>query len=84
MNIVDIVMVVIVPVVVSGLKKLKLPSKWAPIAATAVALALVAVGKVIGLDLDVNSIADAIIKGLAIAGVSVLGYDTITELTEKK
>jgi len=84
MNIVDIVMVVIVPVVVSGLKKLKLPSKWAPIAATAVALALVAVGKVIGLDLDVNSIADAIIKGLAIAGVSVLGYDAITELTEKK
>ena len=79
-----VISVIIIPFVVMGLKKFKLSSKWAPIAAFAVALVLVAVGKVLGAELDVNTIAQAIVAALATAGVSVLGYDTVKKLTEEK
>lgn len=82
MDLYTIISVVIIPFAVMGLKKLNLPSKWAPIAAFAVALILVAAGKAFGAELDVNSIAQAIIAALATAGVSVLGYDTVKKLTE--
>lgn len=82
MNWYTIVSVAVIPVIVTLLKKLKLPSKWCPIAAFAVALILVAAGKLFGVDLDVNNIAQAITAALATAGVSVLGYDTITKLIE--
>ena len=78
-----VISVVLIPLIVMGLKKLALPSKWAPIAAFAVALVLVAIGRVFGAVLDVNSIAETIIAALATAGVSVLGYDTVKKLTEK-
>jgi hypothetical protein len=78
-----IVSVLIIPAIITGLRMIKLPTKWAPLAALASALVLVAIGKLVGLDLDVNTITDAIIKGLAIAGVSVLGYDTVKKLTTK-
>lgn len=84
MNLYTIISVVVIPFVVMLLKKLSLPSKWAPIAAFVVALVLVVVGKVFGAELDVNSIAQAIIAALATAGVSVLGYDTVKKLTETK
>lgn len=77
-----IISIVLIPLIVMGLKKIKLPSKWAPVAVFGVALILVAVGKVIGIDLDINTIADAIVKGLVTAGISVLGYDTVKKLTE--
>jgi hypothetical protein len=77
-----ILSVIIIPFVVMGLKKLNLPSKWAPIAAFVVALILVSAGKLFGLELDVNTIQQTIIAALATAGVSVLGYDTVKKLME--
>ena len=79
----QILSVVIIPFVVGLLKKFNLPSKWAPVAAFVVAIVLVAVGKIFGLDLDVNTIAQAIITALATAGISVLGYDTLKKLKGK-
>ena len=65
-----------------GLKKIKLPSKFAPAAAFAVAIGLVLIGQKLGLELDINTIADAILKGLATAGIAVLGYDQVKKITE--
>ena len=78
-----IVSIIVIPIVVQLLKKVKLPSKWAPVAAFGVALVLVGAGHLLGLNLDINTIAQAIIAGLATAGVAVLGYDTVTKLTSK-
>ena len=82
MNWYTIVSTIAIPFIVSLLKKMKLPSKWCPLAAFAVAGVLVGLGKVFGIDLDVNSIAQAIIVALATAGVGVLGYDQVKKLTE--
>ena len=83
MDIYTIVMTVAIPFIVMGLKALSLPSKWAPVAAFVVAISLVAAGKALGIDLDVNTIADLIIKGLATSGVAVLGYDALKKITDK-
>jgi len=80
MNWYTILSVVIIPLVVWGLRAIKLPTKWCPVVAFAVAVGLVAIGKAIGVDLDVNTIQQAIITALATAGVSVLGYDTVKGL----
>jgi hypothetical protein len=72
-----IISVFLIPAIVMGLRKLKLPSKWAPLAAFGIALVLVGIGQLLGLSLDITTIADAIIKGLTTAGVAVLGYDAV-------
>ena len=77
MDIQTIVMTVAIPFIVGLLRKLALPSKWAPIAAFAVAMALVSLGNVFDLDMGVATLADAILKGLGMAGVAVLGYDAV-------
>lgn len=84
MDIQTIVMTVIIPFIVWGLKKLSLPTKWAPIAAFGVAIAVVSLGKVFGVDMDVTTVADTIIKSLAMAGVAVLGYDTYKSVATPK
>jgi len=73
-----------IPFVVALLKKIKLPSKWAPLAAFAVAGILVGIGKVFGVEQNVNDIAQAILTALGTAGVAVLGYDTAKKITETK
>ena len=78
----QIVSVVLIPAIVTLLKKIRLPSKWAPVAAFGIALGLVAAAKPFGVDLDVNTVAQTIITALATAGVAVLGYDTVKKLTE--
>jgi len=77
----DAIAVIVIPFLVAGLKKIKLPVKFAPIAAFVLALIIVAGGKVAGLDLNVTTVMEAIIKALAISGISVLGYDTVKKLT---
>ena len=72
-----------IPFLINLLKKIKLPTKIAPIAAFILALIIVAGGKVLGFDLNIDTIIDAIIKALAISGVSVLGYDTVKKLSGK-
>lgn len=80
----QIVSIVLIPIIVTFFKKMKLPSKWAPIASFGVALVLVSVAKVFNIDLDVNSVSQTILAALATAGISVLGYDTVKKLTETK
>lgn len=80
----SIITTLVIPFIITGLRKLKLSSKWAPIAAFAIALTFVGIGTALGITLDVNTIADAIIKGLASAGIAVLGYDQVKKLTEPK
>ncbi len=80
----DAIAVVIIPFIVTFLKKLKLSSKFAPIAVFLIAVIIVAGGKVLGYDLDVQTIQEALLKALCIAGVSTLGYDTVKKLTEPK
>jgi hypothetical protein len=77
-----IIITVAIPFIVQLLKKIKLPSKFAPIAAMVIAVIFVAVGKWVGLDLNVKDIYQAILLALGIAGASVLGYDTVTKLME--
>lgn len=77
MDIQTIVLTVVIPFIVGFLRKMNLPTKWAPLAAYGVALALVALGNVFGLDMGVATIADALLKGLGMAGVAVLGYDAL-------
>jgi len=79
-----IIMTVAIPFVVMFLRKMNLPSKWCPIAAFGVAIALVALAKVFGVDMDINTIAQAIIQSLGMAGVAVLGYDTVKKAIETK
>lgn len=84
MDIQTIIMTIAIPFIVWALRKLSLPIKWAPIAAFAVAILLVSLGKVFGVEMDVATIADVIIKGLAMSGVAVLGYDTFRAITTPK
>lgn len=79
----EVITVVVIPFIVQLLKKIKLPTKVAPIAAFILALIIVAGGNVLGFDLNIDTIIDAIIKALAISGVSVLGYDTVKKLSGK-
>ena len=81
MDIYTIISTLVIPVIVMLFKKVKLPSKYAPLAAFGAAILLVGVGMVFKLTLDINTIADAILKGLATAGVAVLGYDTVKKLS---
>ena len=78
----NLISVIVIPFIIGILKKVKLSSKFAPLAAFVIACGLVGVGKLVGITLDVNSIADIIIKGLATAGIAVLGYDQVKKLTE--
>lgn len=80
----QVISVIVIPFVVMGIRKVGLPTKFAPIAAFGIALALVTLGKLIGVELDVATLQATIITALATAGVSVLGYDAVTQLTEKK
>ena len=79
----EVITVIAIPFIINLLKKIKLPTKIAPIAAFVLALVIVAGGKILGFDLNIQTLIDAIIKALAISGVSVLGYDAIKKLSGK-
>ena len=74
----------IIPVIVGLLKKIKLPTKFAPIAAIVVALIIVSVGKAFGgVELDFQTVLQTVATALGLAGVSVLGYDLVGKLRGK-
>jgi len=79
----EIISAIVIPFVIQLLKKIKLPTKIAPIVAIILAIIVVAGAKIAGIDLDVKSVMDVILKILGIAGGSVLAYDTVKKLTEK-
>jgi len=79
----EIISAIVIPFVIQLLKKIKLPTKIAPIVAVILATIIVAGAKIAGIDLDVKSTTDVILKILGIAGGSVLAYDTVKKLTEK-
>lgn len=78
----QVISIVLIPLIVGLAKRFKLPSKWAPVTAFGVAIILVSIGKVFGMELDINNIGQLIISALATAGISVIGYDQIKKLTE--
>ena len=79
----EIISAIVIPFVIQLLKKIKLPTKIAPIVAIVLAVIVVAGAKIAGIDLDVKSTMDIILKILGIAGGSVLVYDTAKKLIEK-
>jgi len=80
----DIVTVIVIPFIVQLLKKVNLPTKFAPFAAIVIAAIIVGVGGLFGLTLDVASISDLILRSLGLAGVAVLGYDAVKQLVPSK
>ena len=80
----EIISAVIIPFVVQFLKKIKLPSRIAPIAAIVLAIIAVAGAKLLGQDLDINNIYEAILRVLGISGMSILGYDVLKKTISNK
>lgn len=83
-NVISIVIGLLSAGIVQLLKLIKLPSKWAPTVCLIVAVILVSVAKALGLELDVQTVAEALMKALGIAGVTVLAYDQLKKLTETR
>jgi len=83
MNWVTIVVTVVIPFLVQALKQW-IPVKFAPIVAVVLAGIYVVIAKMTGNDADFNTIYAAILTALGVAGVGVLGYDTVKKLTETK
>ena len=80
--ILNIIVTVAIPFIVNFLKKWLGGSKFAPIVALVLAVIYVAIAKAMGVEQDVNTIYQAILLALGIAGTSVLGYDAVKKLTE--
>jgi hypothetical protein len=80
----EIISAVVIPFVVQLLKKIKLPSRLAPIAAVILAILIVAGAKILGSDLDIGNIYEAILKVLGISGMSILGYDVLKKTVKNK
>lgn len=80
----EIICAVIIPFVVQLLKKIKLPSRVAPIAAVILAILAVAGAKLFGIDLNIQSTLEAILKVLGISGMSILGYDVLKKTINNK
>ena len=74
---------VVIPFIITLLKKVKLPSKWAPVVAVLLATTYVLIARGAGLDADLNTVYAAIASVLGISGASVLGYDLVKKLTGK-
>lgn len=81
----NIIVTVAIPFVIELLKKVKLPSKLAPVIAIVLGVVYVVASKFITIPgVEINSIYEGIVTALGISGVSVLGYDIFHKLTEKK
>ena len=78
----NVVTAVIIPFLVQLLKMIKLPTKFAPIAAVVLAVVIVAGAKWLGVELDFNTMTGLIANALGVAGVSVLGYDLFRQVTK--
>lgn len=80
----EIISAVIIPFIVQLLKKIKLPTRIAPIAAIVLAILAVAGAKLLGQDLNIQNIYEAILKILGISGMSILGYDVLKKTINNK
>lgn len=80
----EIISAVIIPFIVQWLKKIKLPTRIAPIAAIVLAVIAVACAKLLGHDLNISNIYEAILRVLGISGMSVLGYDIFKTMVTNK
>ena len=74
----EIITVVVIPFIVEWLKKIKLPARIAPIVAVVLAVLIVAGGKALGVEMDLPTTLDVILKGLGLGAISILGYDVYT------
>lgn len=80
----EIISAVIIPFVVQWLKKIKLPTRIAPIAAIILAIIAVAGARLLGYDLNITNIYEAILRVLGISGMSILGYDVLKKTISNK
>lgn len=80
----EIISAVIIPFIVQWMKKIKLPTRIAPIAAITLAIIAVACAKRLGHDLSISNIYEAILRVLGISGMSVLGYDVFKTIVVNK
>lgn len=71
-------------IIVQALKKIKMPSKFAPLAVLVVSGAIVAVANALGFTPDIKSIQDALASALGIGGMTTLVYDQVKKLGEAK
>uniref|UniRef100_A0A6M3IUI1 Holin n=1 Tax=viral metagenome TaxID=1070528 RepID=A0A6M3IUI1_9ZZZZ len=83
-GLVNVVIGILSAAIVQLLKKIKLPSKFAPMICLVVAIVLVSVAKALGFQADVNTISQALLTALGISGATVLAYDQVKKLTEPK
>lgn len=82
--VIDIIAVVVIPLIIELLKKLKLPKAIAPLVALGLAAVYVIVGKQLGLPgTDFQTALDYITKILGISAISVFGYDVVKKLIFK-
>lgn len=71
-------------IIVQVLKKIKLPSKFAPTIVLVVAGVIVAIANALGFTPDINSIKEAILTAIGIGGGTALAYDQVKKLGEPK
>lgn len=83
-TLVNVIIGILSAAIVQFLKKIKLPSKYAPTICLVVAIILVSAARAIGLEMDVNSVAQALLLALGTAGATTLVYDQVKQLTEPK
>jgi hypothetical protein len=84
-TLVNVIIGVLTTGIVQLLKKLKnFPAKFAPLVCLVVAAILVGLASVIGVDMDVNTVAQGILTAWGVAGATVLTYDQVKKLTEPK
>jgi len=70
--------------IVQGLKKIKLPTKYAPIVVFILAVIGVAIARVFGIVTDITTLSALLFKALGIAGATALTYDQIKALLIEK
>lgn len=71
-------------IIVQALKKIKLPSKFAPIIVLVVSGIIVSIANALGFTPDINSIKEALYAAFGIGGGTALIYDQIKKLGEPK
>jgi hypothetical protein len=72
----------IAAVVTQILKKINLPSKWAPFVVLGLAVVCVGVAKALGITADVETLQGIIAKGLGIGAATISIYDIIKQWLE--
>jgi hypothetical protein len=75
--VINIIVTAVIPFLVQFLKKWLGGNQFAPIIAIALAGLYVVIGKMAGIETDINTVYQAILLALGIGGAAVLSYDVV-------